>query len=371
MKTTKQLYTILLLLISLSGCNHFGEAILLPVEGTRQLLGINVKKIGIYDLNSKKWTSFRTDFWGVEEIVRIDEREKIFQTLREYGVAITADKSKGLKLKTVAYDGRVVSETELPPLFRMGALKNYAISSDGVFFVYYRFSTKSLHIYDSRISYESLLLENVASSGFSIKGMNWVSETDLILILSDDEDIGRPQNTIIRINVTNKGIRTLSKPIYLSHFNWAFSRSFKYLAYWEGYRKYDIFGNIKIIDTETGRIVATIRGNKQLISNPCWSPDEHRLGYFKGNNIEVFSLDNNRSVRVKTLRDNYICYSIAFVDENSLLYRDGNLNRRSPSTELHIIDIASGREKEHIGSKDWNKVYVVDDGKKIVAEMGY
>lgn len=349
------------MIMSLCGC---GQLFLLPFEASRQLLGIDVKKIGIYDLGSGKWTSFRTDVWHNEKIVHIDEKERTFQTLR-CETPITEVECRKMKMKKVDFSGAVISEAELPPLFGIGPLRTFAVSLDGASVAYYKPSTKGIHIYDFPTSRDSLLLENVSSSGFSIKGIQWVSETDLVLMISGEKTGGR-ENAIFRINVARKEVTTLCKPIQLSDFKSAFSRNYNHLAYLDGY----LHGGITVIDTETGRIAATIPGNRELMSNPCWSPDGSRMGYVKGRNVRVFSLDSGEDRVAKNLDDDYVCHSLSFLDENSLLYYGAKPKRSLPSMELHIVDIATGKDKI-IGTGDWHSAYVVANGEKIIVEMGY
>jgi Tol biopolymer transport system component len=297
-----------------------------------------------------------------EVIVKVDEQNRIFHTLQRIG--------DRLQMRTINFEGKVINR-KLLPLFTESycAQNKYTVSPDGNNIIYFKYNTKSLHIYDISTSTESVLLKNFASSGHSIKNISYLSETDIIIIASNDEEIGREGNVIFRLHIPSGKATTIISPIYLSEFYYAFSKSKRYLAFWDGRKKYDIYGNIKILDLNTFQIIKTTSNEgESLMSNPSWSPSEKLIAYVKGNSIMTLSLEGTQERTIKEFHENYICYRLKFLDERTILYvlQKEELFNIFSGPRTILLDIDSGKERKGPRLNYNEDIYIVDDGKKIL-----
>lgn len=294
-----------------------------------------------------------------EVIVNVNEQNRIFHTLQRVG--------DRLQMRTINFEGKVINQKLLPLFTKSYCAQNaYTVSPDGNNIIYFNYNTKGLHIYDISTSTESVLLENFASSGHSIKNISYLSETDIIIIASNDEEIGREENVILRHHIASSKSTTIISPIYLSEFYYAFSKSKRYLAFWEGRKKHDIYGNIKILDLNTFQIIKTTSNEgESLISNPSWSPSEKLIAYVKGNSIMTLSMEGTIERTIKEFPENYICYHLKFLDEKTILYvleKEGLFSR----ARTILLDIDSGKERKGPSLNSNMDIYIVDDGKKIL-----
>lgn len=357
---SKNLFLISFLVFNLllSGCGFFDA-----LKGTY---------IGIIEIPSYKKTFIRpTGVFGGETIVNVNEESKSFQTFQEVG--------KQLQIRTISFNGKIIGKRRIPfkNLDDVSATtqNSYAVSPDGNYIVYVERSSNNLCLYDISTSKESVLWENISSSSWFIKKISYLSDTDLIIMIVAEEKIGkigRKEDEIVRFHLPNNTRKTIINPIDLSMctLDYAFSNNKRYLAFCDGLEKHDIYGNIKILDLKTSQIIrSTMNKGDSLISNPCWSPDDKRIAYVQDNSIMILEIESNRVKVVKNPPEGVFCLYLNFLDEKTLSFCQ--FSEDDPSGKFFSIDIATGKESKPLKLAFNGDIYVVDNGKKIICELGY
>lgn len=247
---------------------------------------------------------------------------------------------------------------------------HYAMSPDGNRIVYLKDKTRNLYLYDLNEKEEYMIYEDIASLLNYIRMIEWLSNEELLIILTKDPVVKRYDNEIVVFNLINGGKKVLAKPAYILY-EFAISPNRQFLAYWERVNKHST-GCIQVLDLKNGQIIATIGEGKKLITEPYWSLDGKRLGYVEGNCIMIFSRDTNSSNCVTMLEDNVIAYDLMF-HEDILVYYGGKQNKRTKDYKtqpLMIIDIQTGNIIKQIDLQVNGSMFFLEPGKKVLCEIG-
>ena len=323
--------------------------------------GIYDVGIGLIDIKTDSMTLLRSGDYR-EVVVNISEQDRSFQTFERIG--------NQLQMRTITFDGKVLSKRTIPLLFDGYAGKyKYAVSPYGSQIIYFNFSTKELRSYDIAANNDSKLMERVVSAKGSVAKIHFISREEIILILIADVAGGGNGNAIVQFNIVTKIAKTIAEPIYIFPcLDASFSKSNRYLAYWEASKKHSIYGDIRILDLKTSQVVGTIKNpGDVLMSNPSWSPNEQMVACVAGNSLLTAPLSGEPATVVKTLPED-IYYSLAFLDDKTLLYRTG---KGGPRYTLTVLDINTGKEIRYSKRAFNGDIFVVDNGNRIICELGY
>lgn len=318
--------------------------------------------IGLIDTKTQSMTFLRPEE-SREVVVNVLEQDRSFQTFQRIG--------NQLQMRTITFDGKFLSKRTIPLLLEGYCSNNkYAVSPNGRQIIYFDYSTKGLRIYDAANNDDSPLMDRVASTDVYIAKIHFVSQNEIVLILLNDESMGRTGNAIVQFNIVTKIAKTIAEPIYLFPcLDASFSRSNRYLAYWEASQKHSIYGDIRILDLKTSQVVGTIKNpGDALMANPCWSPSEQMVACFVENSIVTAPLSGNPVRIVKTLPKDTICYFLAFLDDKTLIYRTG---KNGPWSALVSLDVDTGREIDYSKRAFNGDIFVVENGKRLICELGY
>ena len=317
--------------------------------------------IGLIDTRTQSMTFLRSGDYR-EVVVNIFDQDRSFQTFQRI--------DNELQLRTITFDGKVLRKQTIPLLFNGYCGKeNYAVSPDGSQIIYFNFTTKELRSYDIAANKDSKLMERVDSAGIVAK-IHFVSPEEIILILTENFLKEGTGNAIVKFNTVTKIAKTIAEPIYLSTGSYAsFSKSNRYLAYWEASQKHSLYGDIRILDLKTSQFVGTIKNpGDVLMSDPCWSPNEQMVACVAGNSLLTAPLSGDPAKAVKTLPENLMYYSLDFLNDETLLYRSG---KDGPLYALTALDINTGKETRYSKRAFNGDIFVVENGNRVICELGY
>ena len=318
--------------------------------------------IGLIDTKTQSMTFLRSGDYR-EVVVNILDQDRSFQTFQRI--------DNELQMRTITFDGKVLSKRTIPLLFDSYAGKHkYAVSPDGSQIIYFNFSTKELRSYDITANNDSKLMERVVSAGGSVEKIHFISREEIILILIEDFLAEGTGNAIVQFNILTKIAKTIAEPICLSYnLHASFSKSNRYLAYWEASQKHSLYGDIRIIDLKTSEVVGTIENpGGALLANPCWSPNEQMVACVAGKSLLRAPLSGDPAKVVNTLPENLTYYSLSFLNDKTLLYRTG---KDGPLYALTALDINTGKEISYSKRAFNGDIFVVENGNRLICELGY
>ena len=162
----------------------------------------------------------------------------------------------------------------------------------------------------------------------------------------------------------------MCNPYKILSFYHALSSDNKYLAYVDEDEM--MKDKIVILNLSTAEKTVLVKSDKRdsIINNVCWSPDGQKLGYTHGKEIKIIDVFGKKNTTVKSFADNLLCYELRFIDNQHLVYQLGEFS--SGYEPLRILEIATGKDVKVIKNLEINgRLYVVDNGKKIIVEVGY
>lgn len=315
--------------------------------------------IGVLDLKSGKM--LHPPHVGMRQIVVSVNRETgTFTTL--------VREEAGLVMRTFDRTCKRISEHKLPLFSRSYCDTSfYAVSDDMRRLAYATGRPADLTLLDVPSSRETILRERFAYSWGELPLLTWINSSTLLAVLREYPDSSRATNEIALFDIGSRTMRTIYNPVYPSSFDYALSSNRGLLAFCDGNGKHDIYGVIKIIDVQSGAVVAQLGDGKHLIHDPCWSPDDSELAYVEGNTLNVWRRDKNSIRAVKTFPDEFFCYDIVMGD--GLIAYSGS-KTSLPSRPLVILDSRSGREIRRV-SAQYNGRIICLDNRTVVCELGY
>jgi WD40 repeat protein len=275
-------------------------------------------------------------------------------------------------LTTMDYEGNKVGEQKIDMFNSLNYLQEVsAISPDKRYFVYLNRADRSLYLHDFETDEKTKLIEKqLVSAETFLRGVKWISDSEILIFKEKSiESLYSPidDSSITRFNVKTKSIVKKIEVVCPEKFE--VSPSGNYLAVLDGF---SIHQDFKLFDLRTLELLEFRKNSGfEYISKVCWSPSEKYLAYVKNDSIVIRPRDSAKEREVKSLHKDVIIFYLAFLNENTLIYRYG-LNTDSPERYiLRAIDLTTGKEsillKNEILSGD---IYVVDNGKKLIAEVG-
>jgi len=296
-------------------------------------------------------------------VLSVDEQRREFVTM-DY----TADK---VILTAIDYEGKRIGEKNIAMFNSRNYLQQVsAISPDKRYFVYLNRADRSLYLHDFETDEKTKLIEKqLVSAETFLRGVKWISDSEILIFKEKSiESLYSPidDSSITRFNVKTKSI--VKKIEVACPEKFKVSPTGKYLMILDGF---SIRQDIKLFDLKTLELLEFRKNSGfELIDDICWSPSEEFIGYVKKKSIIIRPRNSKNEKVVKILPKDTICFFLSFLNENTLIYRYGAPN----SQERYIlwsIDLTTGKEsiliKNEILSGD---IYVIDNGKKLIAEVG-
>jgi len=340
MKTIFLNITGMCFLFLLTGCSGFGIA----------FIDVNTLKIDTISSGHDR-----------ESIISVNEDKKEFYTIQR--------PDSGFILRIRDFNGKIKEETPIPPIFTWYYgmhTYTFAVKERGI--VYFNNHSKSLNLYKIDLKNDTCLIKNLTTSVVCLYYLKYIPPDDLIIILDEDETVGRLYPEIIRYSFNTQKIIRLYTAKALMSSGCALSPDNKLLAFWEGIEQHDIYGNIKVMDLSTNKIVFNIEcDDKALVGNICWSSSGDKIGYTESDNIKTFDIKTGKIELVKAIPREFTTYYLTFVGNKKLAYRLGTRNWRGA---LEFIDIKGNYIKD-IDVDFCSEIFGIDSGKKIIGDVGY
>jgi WD40 repeat protein len=319
-----------------------------------------VKLIDVNTSEGKLFASFSSHPF----VLSVNERKREF-VIMDY----TPDK---FILATIDYEGNQISKRQIDRFNDVYYLDTIcALSPDRRYLVYLdRYNY--LYLLDLKTGGKTnLICEQLVSSESNLRGLRWVSDSEILIIKKMGPLLSKyspvEHSALIRFDVETKS--TVRKIELTCPEKFKVSPSGKYLVVLDGF---SIHQDFKLFDLRTLNLLEFRKNSGfEYIDDVCWSPSEEYLAYVKNDSIMIRSRASAQEREVKVLPKRAICYFLAFLDENTLIYRYG-LHPDSPERYiLRSIDLKTGKESILIKNEILSgNIYVVDNGKKLIAEVG-
>jgi hypothetical protein len=303
----------------------------------------------------------------LETPIDVDETTKSFRTLHRTG-------PKTILLQTVDFNGQTKATMTLPIfdycLVGYGSTWEYVISRDGERIVYFDDKTRELRVHEFSTGSYRVLETNLSTSSVFITMSRVSDERVLILAHSPEAE----NDNILLVDARQGNAEQLARPREINQFDNALSHSKRYLAYWEGFKKPgSLDGQFIIYDLITRKEVATIKSvSGSWLSQPHWSLNDEHLAYVeKGRRIMLYSVAANSSRVLGQAADNE-GVSLEGFGNGLLLYKRYDLKKVNEMEEpLRILNVSDGSERQIPGIRINGPAFFVDDGTKLIAEVGF
>ncbi len=337
---------------------------LLPLLTT----GCASRSFSILDLQTGRWTHVKRQSCRWEVILRLDETNRVFYTMYR-----PCDAGH-LVLRSISYDGRVLSNQALPPFapeyLRHYDLKwGYAISPNYRSIAYLDEATRELRLFDVATHASQSVLPAVATNVAQILAIEWLSEDRLVVAVNTNEAHTR----FLLIDLPTKAVA-----VELHASRW-FARGDvevcgDYMAF-----KTDVHGPIQIYDLKHQAYVGeiTAESNKSIGSWRWLKGAAPRLVYVEnweeGKNIPrrwvprlmLYEVERQRSLVLKEWKSEATVY-IAEGYGTRVFYWQYQGVRQGRT--LWVIDVESGREDKLEGIGEHRGVKIIDSGHLILTQ---
>jgi len=274
-------------------------------------------------------------------------------------------------LKTMSYEGYMINQKKIDAFNKVFYLDNICSLSPNGRYLAHLGIDKCLYIQDLETGEKTKLIDGqLVSDEMFMRGIKWLSDSEFIIIKKKSSGaLSSPMddNSLTIVNVKTKSV--IKKIELLKPEKYKISSLKNYLLLLDGDMVYPDF---KLFDLKTLELLQFKKNSGfEYIDDICWSPSEKYIGYIKSKDIIVKSLDTGHERVVKTLPQNAICYHLEFLEDNTLIY---NYELKSKTDEKYILwalDLNTGKERILMNDKFNGSIYVVDNGKRIIAEVGY
>ncbi len=273
-------------------------------------------------------------------------------------------------LKTIDYEGRQIDRKEIARFNDTDYWDTIcALSPDRRYLAYLGFDN-CLYLLDLETGEKTKLIKDqLVSDEMFMRGIKWLSDSEFIVLKQKSTmSLYSPidDSSLTRLNVKTKSVVKkieLTKPE-----KYRISPLKNYLLLLDSDM---VYPDLKLFDLKTLELLEFGKNSGfDYINDICWSPSEEYIGYIKKKSIIIRPRNSKNEKVVKVLPKDTICFFLSFLNENTLIYRYGAPN----SQERYIlwsIDLTTGKEsiliKNEILSGD---IYVIDNGKKLIAEVG-
>lgn len=255
----------------------------------------------------------------------------------------------------------------------------YAFSADGRRAVYKKGYETNLYHLDIAADQETLLWPDaVTKYGPDMHGLYWVTDDTVVALLGPRAaGEGREERSgeVTLVNVLTGARRTLYRPVAFMR-GTALSPDHRWLVFLESLGRYSILSKMRVLDLQTGEIVATLGSGTQLLGPLQWSPDGTELAYVEGNRLNVWRRLDRQTRSLKVLDDGFLVYylvfargQIGYVGENSSK-KQGWLSVFQTGKDLVMVDTASGQTGRQIREQFNGRLFYLEGCNAIVAEIG-
>ena len=341
-------------------------------SGNPGIVIVDTENSNIKFISSSKYGKF---------ICNVNREKKYFKTLRDVN-------EKTLALRTINFDGKIISKQLIPMFIRAyGEKYLYIFSPNGekIIFIHTKhnrvrlenedFKTdvfkSELRSYNIKTKDDKLLYKNISSNGYSIMEMHFISNNELILLLRDDEKVNRIDYQVAKFNIETKKFDVIYNAEEIDdHFS-KFSYNEKFLTI----KKDQWSRNIDILNLDTGNIIAKINSasGKASVKTNAWNPNNIEVAYSDGDYLYTYNIKKKNSEKNSKIidGDDQYCLFLKYLNEDAVICVINYRNKTMKCT----LKIVSLKDKKII--KEFNNVelngdlYVVNDGKKIIAEVGF
>ncbi len=297
-------------------------------------------------------------------VLSVDEQRREFVTM-DY----TDDK---VILTAMDYEGKRIGEKNIAVFNSRNYLQQVsAISPDKRYFVYLNRADRSLYLHDFETGEKTKIIEKqLVSSELFLTGMCWISDTEfLIFKMKGPPAMYSPLNdsSLTRFNAKTK--KVVKKIELTNPEKYRISPLKNYLLLLDSDM---VYPDLKLFDLKNLELL-DFRKNSgfDYITQPCWSPSEEYIGYIKKKSIIIRSRNSGSEKVVKVLTKDAICYHLAFLNENTIIFTYGTEKNPDDENILRAIDLTTGKESILLkGEILSGSIYVIDNGKKLIAEVG-
>lgn len=301
-----------------------------------------------------------------ELIIDTDDQSKSFRTF-------SRDTDNGFLIRSINYQGTVLLVNRIP-CFSQEYIDSYvyemgfAVSPNGLAVAFLDESTSELRLFDVKTKTSHVLTTNLAKNKQEIAFLQWVSSEALVVGVNNQHANGA---RILLLNTQIGGDVLELKVQSLRRFVNSVSMDKRYLAYWEGLSRNNIFGVFRLYDLKARREIATI-GSKDHFFNgpPFWSPDNEHVAFISEGQLMRYSLISKQVNILKRFTDDQVVSLRGYSGKRAFYCKT---LKDSPSQDgaLFVLDLASEQESMIKGTKTNGKVLVVGDGTFVISGWGF
>jgi len=324
--------------------------------------------IDVYDFQSKKKMRIKPKGGYREIVICVNKKDKLFFTMQQI--------NDSFLFRKFDFVGRVLDKEKVSGMELSNGYCDksyYAVSSNLNDIIYFMDLNGSLFCFDINYRENVKIVDSSTVKGLSEKkGASYITNIAYMFFINKDEVFialnawEDDEIKFLKLNVQTRRITLLRRLKCLSE-EYCYLKEKNYLLYMED----SIRGCVYILNLNTNKIIGKILPNNNgRIS--CFNIDEsgEKIVYCEECEIKIFNLKNGKSRSIKSFDVEDLCYGIWFVNagEYDLLYHVGRTSG-FPS-KLTLLNSKTGKTKK-INIRPNGDVYVVDNGKKIIVEVGF
>jgi len=257
-------------------------------------------------------------------------------------------------ISTYDYDGHLVKKTAFPKFsescwqnFGYGAAYSGAVSPDCTSVAYLDIqrradtSDNDLCWFDARTGGRKVLVKRLANEGNYLEILCWVSDKELLVAVDDPN---KPDAHLLLIDIEKPTTLFDLHCGNLRAHQFALSHSKRYLAYWEGFGRFENRGSFKILDLHDKKEVAVTEvGEPATFAGPKWSAEDDALVYVMDNKLVRFSVLSKKSEVLNSF-DPHLEIALQAWQGERLYYIVEPRDTLNPVIRLHCFDLPSNQE---------------------------
>jgi hypothetical protein len=296
-----------------------------------------------------------------QEVVAINDESSEFATLTTRG--------RQAAFRIYGFNGELRRQMPCPQQLRNRSIwDGFAATKEVGKLIYRKNETGHLYTFDCRTGDETLVCRNIASSAQwdSIKGLEWLSETKVLLLLNVDKRIGRERAAVDILDIITKERRTIYWPEYIGEY--AVSLDRENVAIIDGRWQN---ATLHVVNIGTGKVVSSTEQGDYC--HVCWGWKDI-VGYVaEYTAISILPLENQAPHSIYVMPAGFSCY--ALVIGNGWFAVNSRVTPtpiRTPSiTPMHIYDLATCKNMMTVNEPFNGRWFIADKGAKIICETGF
>jgi hypothetical protein len=303
-----------------------------------------------------------------ETPIDVSESAKTFRTLQRTG-------GNTIVLRTVDFEGRTRNERSLPIFDRIfenyGSTQTYAVAPDGNTVVYLDGSSRELRRFDFSSRKSRVLATNVTSTPHYLAFLYALADGGVLAGAHVPETA--ENDRILLVNPLASAVEVLDCPPAIDTGKSALSPSRRTLACWEGFGRSGLDGQFILYDLPSRSRVGAIQSlSGGWLSQPHWSAGGHQLAYVEGARRILFhSLADQSSFLAFQGATNELVFLYAF-GNREVLYKTYDPKKNDLlKRPLRIRDVYHGREREIANVRINGPVFLVENGTRLIAKVGF